>query len=167
LNGLKWYGAPLSRVNTTVLSRPAPRVVSQNPFPSPNIPAAKSMLRDSEYPVVVAGCLRGTRLKIDRTAANAAVDSLGASEFVMEGAKELLQQLRREHDGRQDEIAGIAIVPASDTDEKDTETKTLGKKTRITVGARSSSDARAEGFRPVRLKVQSLRHIDDKCSIGS
>src|SRR6186997_1152059 len=79
-------------------------MMSQNPFPSPNIPPAKSALRDNEYPVVVAGCLRGTRLKIDRTAANAAVDSLGASEFVMEGAKELLQQLRREHDGHQDEI---------------------------------------------------------------
>ena len=37
--------------------------------------------------------------KIDRTVANATVDSLGASEFVMEGPKELLQQLRRDHDG--------------------------------------------------------------------
>ena len=142
-------------------------MMSQNPFPSPNIPPAKSALRDNEYPVVVAGCLRGTRLKIDRTAANAAVDSLGASEFVMEGAKELLQQLRREHDGHQDEITGLAIVPASDIDDRDTGTKPLGKKTRITVGTHSGSDARAEGFRPVRLKVQALRHIDDKCSLGS
>jgi hypothetical protein len=142
-------------------------MMSQNPFPSPNIPTAKSALKDSEYPVVVAGCLRGTRLKLDRTAANAAVDSLGASEFVMEGAKELLQQIRREHDGHQDEITGIAIVPAADTDEKDTATKPLGKKTRITVGTRSGGGAGAEGFRPVRLKVQSLRHIDDKCSLPS
>src|SRR5712691_5188999 len=90
----------------------------------------------------------------------------GASEFVMEGPKELLQQLRREHDGHQDEITGIAIVPASRTDDGNTQTKQLGKKTRITVGARSAGDDRADGRRPVRLKVQSLRHLDDKCSLA-
>ena len=115
----------------------------------------------------MTGCLRGSRLKIDRTAANAAVDSLGASEFVMEGAKELLQQLRREHDGHQDEITGVAILPPSQTGQRDTETTPLGKKTRITIGARSpGGDERLDRFRPVRLKVQSLRHIDDQCSIG-
>src|SRR4029079_17368975 len=147
------------------------QLIAQAPFPPPAIPSkippGKSALKDSQYPVVVRGCLRGTRLKIDRTASNAAVDSLGASEFVMEGPKELLQQMRRDHDGHQDEITGIAIVPASRADDKDTETTQVGKKTRITVGARSGSDDRANGFRPVRLKVQSLRHIDDKCSIAS
>ena len=140
---------------------------AQGPFPLPKTPPAKSVVRDSQFPVVVVGCLRGTRLKIDRTASNAVVDSLGASEFVMEGSKELLQQIRREHDGHQDEITGIAIIPASQTDERNTETKQLGKKTRITVGARAGGDERAGGSRPVRLKVQSLRHIDDKCSIAS
>ena len=140
---------------------------AQAPFPPPKTPPTKSVVRDSQFPVVVAGCLRGTRLKIDRTASNAAADSLGASEFVMEGPKELLQQIRKEHDGHQDEITGIAIIPASQTDERNTETKQLGKKTRITVGARSGGDDAAGGFRPVRLKVQSLRHIDDKCSIAS
>jgi hypothetical protein len=145
-----------------IVSQPA----AQGPFPPPQTPPAKSALRDSQYPVVVAGCLRGSRLKIDRTASNAVVDSLGASEFVLEGPKELLQQMRREHDGHQDEITGIAILPASRTDDRNTETKQLGEKTRITVGARSGRDERADGFRPVRLKVQSLRHLDDKCSIA-
>jgi hypothetical protein len=139
---------------------------AQGSFPQPKTPPTKSTLRDSQFPVVVQGCLRGSRLKIDRTASNAAVDSLGASEFVMEGAKELLQQMRREHDGHQDEITGIAILPASRTGDTNTESKQIGKKTRITVGARSGTDERADGFRPVRLKVLSLKHIDDKCSIG-
>jgi hypothetical protein len=144
----------------------ASQLTAQGPFPPPHTPPTKSAVRDSQFPVVVQGCLRGSRLKIDRTASNAAVDSLAASEFVMEGPKELLQQMRREHDGHQDEITGIAILPASRTDDSNTETKQIGKKTRITVGARSGRDERTDGFRPVRLKVLSLRHIDDKCSIA-
>jgi hypothetical protein len=142
------------------------QLTAQSPFPPLKTPPTKSTVRDSQHPVVVTGCLRGSRLKLDRTMSNVVADSLGASEFVMEGPKELLQQIRREHDGHQDEISGIAILPASQIDERNTETKQVGKKTRITVGARSGSDQRAEGFRPVRLKVQSLRHIDDKCSIA-
>ena len=143
----------------------ASQLAAQGPlFPPPKAPPAKSVVRDSRHRVVVEGCLRGSRLKIDRTKANVAADSLGASEFVMEGPKELLQQIRREHDGHQDEIAGIAILPASRS-ERDTETRQLGTKTRITVGTRSGNDARADGFSPVRLKVESLRHIDDTCSI--
>ncbi|HEY3043414.1 MAG TPA: hypothetical protein VGJ39_05295 [Vicinamibacterales bacterium] len=142
-------------------------LTAQGPFPPPKTPPAKSAVRDSQSPVVVTGCLSGSRLKIDRTVSNPTVDSLGASEFVMEGPKELLQQIRREHDGHQDEITGIAIVPASRTDEGKTETKQLGKKTRITVGARTTVGERLDGPRPVRLKVASLRHIDDKCSFAS
>ena len=134
------------------------------PFPPPKTPPVKSVVRDSQHPVVVEGCLRGSRLKIDRSTANVVADSLQASEYVLEGRKELLEQIRREHDGHQDEIAGIAILPASRA-ERDTETTQLGPKTRVTVGARSGSDVRADGFSPVRLKVESLRHINETCSI--
>ena len=144
------------------------QLTAQGPFPAPKTPPTKSAVRDSQHAVVVEGCLRGSRLKIDRTRSNVVADWLGASEFVLEGPKELLQQIRREHDGHQDELTGLAILPASRTENSDTETKQLGTKTRITVSARSGRDERdrAEGFRPVRLKVESLRHIDDKCSIA-
>ena len=142
------------------------QLTTQGPrLPPPKTPPTKSVVRDSQYPVVVAGCLLGSRLKIDRTVSNAVVDSLDASEFVLEGPKELLLQMRREHDGHQDEITGIAILPASRTDEGRTETKQLGKKTRITVGTRTTVGERAQP-RPVRLKVTSLRHLADKCSIA-
>ena len=142
------------------------QLAAQGPLlPPPKTPPTKSAVRDSQHSVVVEGCLRGSRLKIDRTVSNVTVDSLGASEFVMEGPKELLQQIRRQHDGHQDEITGIAIVPASRTGDTEIETKQLGKKTRITVGSRSGQDERLEGFRPLRLKVASLRHLADKCSI--
>jgi hypothetical protein len=135
------------------------------PLPPAKTPPTKSAIRDSQYPLVVAGCLRGSRLKIDRTVSNAVADSLDASEFVLEGPKELLLQMRREHDGHQDEITGIAILPAGRTDEGRTETKQLGKKTRITVGTRTTVGERTQP-RPVRLKVKSLRHLADKCSIA-
>ena len=89
-------------LSSVVLLSLVSQPTAQGPFPPPKTPPVKSAVRDSQFPVVVAGCLRGTRLKIDRTASNAVVDSLGASEFVMEGSKELLQQIRREHDGHQD-----------------------------------------------------------------
>jgi ABC-type Fe3+-citrate transport system substrate-binding protein len=73
--------------------------------------------------------------------------------------------MRREHDGHQDEITGIAILPVARADEGRTETKQLGKKTRITVGTRTTVGERAQP-RPVRLKVTSLKHLADKCSIG-
>ena len=143
----------------------ASQLVAQGPpVPPTKTPPTKSAIRDSQYPLVVAGCLRGSRLKIDRTVSNAVADSLDASEFVLEGPKELLLQLQREHDGHQDEITGIAIVPAR-TDEGRTETKQLGKKTRVTVGTRTTVGERAQP-RPIRLKVTSLKHLADKCSIG-
>jgi hypothetical protein len=135
------------------------------PLPPTKTPPTKSAIRDSQYPLVVAGCLRGSHLKIDRTVSNAVADSLDASEFVLEGPKELLRQMRLEHDGHQDEITGIAILPAARTDEGKTETKQLGRKTRITVGARATVGQRAQP-RPVRLKVTSLRHLADKCSFA-
>jgi hypothetical protein len=143
------------------------QLAAQGPFPPPKTPPAKSAIRDTQHALVVEGCLRGSRLKIDRTKANVIPDALGASEFVLEGAKELLQQIRREHDGHQDEITGVAIVPASRTENLGTAAKQIGTKTRITVGTRSGRDdrERAGGFGPVRLKVDSLRHIHDKCTI--
>ena len=139
-------------------------VAAQGPVVPPiKTPPTKSSVRDTEHSVVVEGCLRGNRLKIDRRVSNVTVDSLGASEFVMEGQKELLQQIRRDHDNHQDEITGIVIVPASRTDDTDVQTTQLGKRTRITVGSRAAKDERQR--RPLRLKVQSLKHLADKCTI--
>jgi hypothetical protein len=104
-------------------------------------------------------------LELDRTVSNAVADSLDASEFVLEGPKELVLQIRREHDGHQDEITGIAILPAARPDEGRTETKQLGRKTRITVGTRTTVGQRALP-RPVRLKVTALRHLADQCSLA-
>ena len=141
-------------------------VAAQGPLlPPPKTPPTKSAVRESQHPVVVEGCLRGNRLKIDRSVSNVTIDSLGASEFVMEGPKELLKQIRRDHDDHQDEITGIVIVPPSRTDDTEVQTQQLGKRTRITVGSRSGNDERQQVVRPLRLKVQSLRHLSDKCSI--
>jgi hypothetical protein len=98
-----------------------------------------------------------------------AIDLVDASEFVMEGPKELMRLLQQEHDGHQDEIEGIAIVPGSKTREGEVVTRPIGERTRIIAGGKISQPddipARAPGSRLVRLKVVSLTHVDDVCSI--
>jgi hypothetical protein len=138
-------------------------------FPRPQEPA-KPRLRDTEHAIVVEGCVRGNRLKIHGPGAsrNVAVEAIGASEFILEGPKELLQRLRSEHDNHQDEITGIAIIPVSRTDEVDVKTRKLGDKTRVTMGVTTGDPdvGRSSAFKPVRLKVESLAHLADKCSIA-
>jgi hypothetical protein len=141
-------------------------VAAQGPvLPPAKTPPTKSPVRQTERPAIVEGCLRGNRLKIDRRLPNVTTDFLGASEFVLEGPKELLQQIRREHDDHQDEITGIVIIPASRTDDTEVQTTQVGKRTRITIGSRQAKGTDPPELRPLRLKVQSLRHIADKCTI--
>lgn len=111
--------------------------------------------------------MRGSRFRVDpETAAGSLTMRLiDASEFVLDGPKELLRQLEREHDGHQDQITGIAVVPGSRQRDGDVTVKDVGK-TRITAGAGSSTtdETSTKGALPVRLKVQSLTHLADTCS---
>jgi hypothetical protein len=133
--------------------------------PPPKTPPQKPTLRDETFPIVVSGCVRGSRLKIDPYGLNVSVQFLNASEFVLEGTKELMRRIEREHEGHEDEITGIAIVPAPEQSEDGhTQTKTVGK-TRITATSGSPSNRTGDQFRPVRLKVESLAHLSDKCGI--
>ena len=149
-----------------VLAAP-PHMAAQGPIvPPPKSPPQKPTLREEQFPIVVSGCVRGKRLKIDHSSLNLSVQFLNASEFVLEGAKELMRRIEREHEGHEDEITGIAIVPPQEKSEDGhTQTTTIGK-TRITGTAGSPANRTGEGFRPVRLKVESLAHLSDKCGIA-
>ena len=141
-------------------------VVAQKPIsppPAPN-PPGRSTLRSNQFEVVVSGCIRGNRLQLPAgVTSDAQVESLRASEFILEGERELMQQIRRQHNGHYDEIAGIVTVPPSPSgDTSEVSTKKLGP-VRIGMGTRTETGPVREGPRPIRLKVASLRHLNEGC----
>ena len=145
----------------------SPALVAQGPIvPPPKSPPKKPTMTNEEFAIVVKGCVRGKRLKIEPETQNLTVRFLDASEFVLEGSKELMRRLEREHDGHEDEITGVAIVPAQEkSDDGHPQTKQVGK-TRITVSGGSSVNHTGKEFKPVRLKVESLTHLSDKCGFA-
>ena len=96
---------------------------------------------------------------------------LNASEFVLEGPKDLLSQLARDHNSHLERITGIATIPQPEGTTVETHEGTKGK-TRVTTGVRVSEGSTPGGGTtvagdarlPVRLRVQSIQHVDDKCS---
>jgi len=146
----------------------ATHLAAQGPIVQPpKTPPSNTTVRDLEYPVIVEGCLRGNRLKIDTARNRLALGLVEASEFVMEGPKELMRILERDHDGHQDEIEGIAIVPGRAV-EGEVTTRRIGDRTRIFAGASiEEKDGPAPAPRPtlIRLKVVSLTHLDETCSV--
>src|SRR5262245_32144683 len=147
-------------------------VTAQSPLPPPpKSPSDRSPMRDTERQVVLEGCLYDNRLKVataDLTNDLIAA-TLGTGQFVLEGPKETLRQLKSTHDGHQDEITGIVVIPYSRTEQTEIVTKEVGKKTKITAGTKSPSTESLEPStkpkpKPVRFKFVSIRHLSDKCS---
>jgi hypothetical protein len=143
----------------------APQVAAQGPrFPAPKTPPPNNTVRDQEYAITAQGCLRGRRFVVDGSANSATIELIQASEFALEGSKELLQRLEQEHDNHYDEITGIAIVPVRQREGSITE---INDKTRIVVSSRgkSSDDVDVKTPKVLRFKVTSLTHLEDKCPI--
>lgn len=119
----------------------------------------------TEYPLTITGCIHGTRLIPQSASSSSAAEVIGASEFLLGGSKEILQTIKREHNGHLDEITGVAQVPPTPAAEQaGVATKPLGKKGRVTVGKREASGGFRTAAHPVRLKVESIRHISNGCS---
>jgi hypothetical protein len=108
--------------------------------------------------------VRGKRLVLSQTSD---ISLLNANELLLEGPKELLTQLRREHENHDDELTGIAIVPPSPDGSSTTEgqTKEIGKKARITLGVRESSGPTGDVRRTVRFRLEAVRHLQDGCTV--
>jgi hypothetical protein len=86
------------------------------------------------------------------------------SEFILDGPKELLQQIQEQHNGHYDEIAGIATVPPPPND-SDAAVETAKKgPVRVTAGRR---DEKSLGPRSapqqVKLRVASVTHVREGC----
>jgi hypothetical protein len=131
-------------------------------------PSQQTRMQEKRLALTVYGCVRGKRLVLSSMSAREGViDLLNANELLLEGPKELLTQIRREHENHDDELSGIAIVPPSPDGSSTSEgqTKELGKKARITMGVRESSGPTGNVRRPIRFKVEAVRHLHDACTV--
>jgi hypothetical protein len=152
-----------SAVVALVLSGPA---AAQRPVTPPPAPAQEpvSRLKATDYRVAVKGCLQSRRLLLsDSERSDLAFDMLGATEFLLTGPRELMQQLQERHNHHYDEVEGIVTVPPSPTGtDVAVATKKVGP-VRVGMGGRTER-APAADHRPLTLKVTSLTHLAESCA---
>jgi len=146
---------------------PIALAAAQLPGPVPREkepPSQTTRMQEKHLPLTVQGCIRGKRLLL--SSLDGTANLLNADELALEGSKDLLQQLRREHEGHDDELTGTAILkPSPDgSSTTDIESKPLGKKGRLTLGVRESDGLQGDVRQPVRFKVTGLRHLHEACS---
>jgi hypothetical protein len=145
----------------------SPLAAQQPVVPPPQQPPAPATRgRSTQHAIVVKGCVQNGRLRsADSVAGDVVFTSLNVSEFILEGPKELLQQIKELHNGHYDEIEGIATVPpppqsedaAVVTSKKGPITITTGRRDEQSFGARTAP-------RSIRLRVASLTHISEGCA---
>ena len=146
----------------------APSVTGQKPVTPPAatpIPDGNSRLKSRQFTIVVNGCIRGRRLEAaDVETADSVFATLRATEFVLQGSRELMQQIKDHHDGHYDQIAGVVTVPPATNSAASTiSTKEFGK-TRVTLGGREEGKAYTQDPpKPLALKVTSLTHLKEGC----
>ena len=150
--------AAIVLVGAAAAQKPAP------PSAAP-VPERSSRLKANEYRIVVKGCIRGRRVSAsDVEGSDSVFRTLRATEFLLQGPRELLQQIK-EHDGHYDEVDGIATVPASTNQGSSTVTTKDFGKTHVTVGGREEGKAYVqEPPKPLTLKVTSLTHLQEGCA---
>jgi hypothetical protein len=133
--------------------------------PDAKPPAAPGTVRETTRPLTVQGCVFDTRLKVGGSEAiNAAALEL-ANEFVLEGPKELMRQLKADHNGHEEIISGIVTIPALDDRDTLSSSKRVGKTTITAHGSQAvHGGGKAEKPRPpLHLKVEEVRHVETKC----
>jgi hypothetical protein len=129
-------------------------------------------VRPAEIQIEVEGCLAGTRLTRPLFQPHSVEQEvLKATEFVLEGPKELLKLLSRDHNRHQEIISGVAIIPPSpDGVTVDSTTKkigpnkiTLGVRQRGAAGGAAESANLSDAPRPIRIRVTASTHVADRC----
>jgi hypothetical protein len=135
------------------------------PPPGTPIPDRTSRLKTSQYAVAVKGCIQSGRLKMSAAdQSELPFDTLGVSEFILEGPKEMLRQIQEQHKGHYDEIEGIATVPPPPNDSSTSVTTTKKGPVRVTVGSHDEKGPVVLSTpRPIKLRVASLTHLSEGC----
>ena len=136
------------------------------PPPQQPIPQPAARGKSTRHNIVVQGCVRNGQLRVaDSVAQNLPFEMLNASEFILEGPKELLQQIKELHNGHNDEITGVATVPPPPQDEDAAGVTSNKGPVRITAGRR---DEKSLGLKnapqSIKLQVASLTHISEGCA---
>ncbi len=135
------------------------------PPPQQPIPTPAARGRSTQHALVVKGCIRNGRLRSAEAASgDLTFTTLSASEFVLEGPKEMLQKIKEQHNGHYDEIEGVATVPRPPqnddagiaTSKKGPVTITAGRRDEKSLGVRNAPQ-------PIKLRVASLTHISEGC----
>ena len=138
-------------------------------IPREKEPPAQQRMREQQLPMKARGCVRGKRLLLTDPSFNESIANiLNTDELLLEGSKDLMQQLHREHEGHDDLLVGVAIIPP-DADPNgisttDVKSRDVGKKGRITVGVSERSGPTASVRRPVRFKVTGVEHLHEGCT---
>jgi hypothetical protein len=116
--------------------------------------------------VTVKGCVVGSHFKPARDSLlDLPATVTQATEWILEGKKELLRRLRGDHDGHYEEVTGIIKVPElPDGTEARVRSKDFGGKTRVTIGQSESSGYIKASPQPIRIRVESFRHLEENCS---
>jgi hypothetical protein len=119
------------------------------------------------------GCVRGGRFEPDH-GANVDIPALllgqifdSSSGVVLVGKRELLVQIRQQHDRHRDEITGVLLIPpkAAGSREVNVKTTQIGKRTRITAGTKNENGGSRNEHgeilaAPVQIRVTSVTHHD-------
>lgn len=136
---------------------------------SPTPPTEASDARETTHLVTVRGCIRGNRLKYDRAFSASTVGVLEAKDFSLEGPKELLRQVKADHDNHYDEITGIVVLPPRKDRNVVTSKKKFGPKTNVIITGKGEQEDLDTPPEPknqtLKLKVQQLVHLDNRCTL--
>jgi hypothetical protein len=143
-------------------------LAAQKPIAPPAetpIPEASSRLASSQHLIVVQGCIRGKRLRNPQSLnSEVEFETLRASEFILEGPRELMRQLQEQHDKHFDEIEGVVTVPPSPHGGSTSVTTKKVGPVRVGVGTHEeSAPVIVDARRPLTLKVRTLTHLSERC----
>jgi len=135
------------------------------PPPQPPIPMPAARGRSTQHAISVKGCVRNGRLRsADTVAGDVVFTTLNVSEFVLDGPKEMLLQIKELHNGHYDEIQGVATVPPPPQSEDATVVTSKKGPITITTGRRDEKSFGARNApQSIKLRVASLTHISEGC----
>lgn len=156
----------LSILAAAAIAAPITAQKPVTPPPATPVPDANSRLKSNQVSIVATGCIRGRRLQpSDLETPDSVFATLRATEFVLQGPRELLQQIKDQHDGHFDQVDGIVSVPTAPNGASSTTTTKEFGKTRVTLGGREEGKAYVQDPpKPLTMKVTSLTHLKDGCA---
>jgi len=156
----------LSALVFVALAAPTGAQAPVTPPPATPVPNGAQTRKANDYAVAVTGCIRGRSLRAAEVESPGSLfATLRASEFMLQGPRELMQQIKDSHDGHYDRIEGIVTVPAAINGGSSTVTTKKFGKTNVTLGGREEGKAYVQDpSKPLTLKVASLTHLQEGCS---